>query len=139
MLVFEELELFEPEPFELLDPLDEPLEDWLPEFDAALLPDSSAFSAAPFDSSAGALLSLRLGFLAGPSALQPAFAARPNERLRQQPGHRLLRGGLGHDLLSFGLLGFGIGNGLDLFVFFLVQIVEGVVRAVASGCFCSAI
>ena len=39
-----------------------------------------------------------------------------------------MRGGLGHDLLSFGLLGFGIGNGLDLFVFFLVQIVEGVVK-----------
>ena len=39
-----------------------------------------------------------------------------------------MRGSLGHDLLSFGLLGFGIGNGLDLFVFFLVQIVEGVVK-----------
>ena len=39
-----------------------------------------------------------------------------------------MRGGLGHDLLCFGLLGFGIGNGFNLFVFFLVQVVEGVVK-----------
>ena len=118
MLVFEELELFELEPFELLDSLDEPLEDWLPEFDAAPLPDSSAFFGGALRFIRRGLLGLRLSFLLGLQRFSLLLQLGQTSSFGSSLGIALVRGGLGHDLLSFGLLGFGIGNSLDLFVFF---------------------
>ena len=74
------------------------------------------------------LLGLRLGFLLGLQRFGLLLQLGQTGGFGSSLGIAQVRGGLGHDLLSFGLLGLGIGNGFNLFIFFLVQVVESVVK-----------